>query len=214
MLVFRRPVPVHAFVRAYSAPITLGNLSPALNSQHNVRVVCSLRVHGANNISIAKTFGQGTRQRTWRYFDARSQRPKGTFRQWETKGGLRGRPDSNNPTIPETRFLQPVHPSRVSLCQLLKYLYRTGKTWAPVNLDRIQHWVDTGRLTCSREKPITARELLLSGCIHDVHDGIKILGDVRLLLSIRCYIHRSFVGCGASQVGYSHRGVSRFQDSD
>jgi len=25
--------------------------------------------------------------------------------------------------------------------------------------------------------PITARELLLSGCVHDVHDGIKILGD-------------------------------------
>ncbi|KAJ7849082.1 ribosomal protein L18e/L15P [Mycena olivaceomarginata] len=51
------------------------------------------------------------------------------------------------------------------------------KTWAPVNLDRIQHWIDEGRLVSSPEKPITARELLLSGCVHDVHDGIKILGD-------------------------------------
>jgi large subunit ribosomal protein L15 len=50
-----------------------------------------------------------------------------------------------------------------------------------VNLDRIQHWIDQGRLTSSPDKPITARELLLSGCVHDVHDGIKLLGDVRLL---------------------------------
>ncbi|KIY65715.1 ribosomal protein L15 [Cylindrobasidium torrendii FP15055 ss-10] len=51
------------------------------------------------------------------------------------------------------------------------------KTWAPVNLDRLQHWITTGRVTSSPDKPITARELLLSGCIHDAHDGIKILGD-------------------------------------
>ncbi|KAF9001992.1 ribosomal protein L18e/L15P [Cyathus striatus] len=52
-----------------------------------------------------------------------------------------------------------------------------AKIWAPVNLDRIQHWIDQGRLSSSPDKPITARELLLSGCIHDVHDGVKILGD-------------------------------------
>ncbi|KAG8953542.1 YmL10 [Tulasnella sp. 419] len=53
----------------------------------------------------------------------------------------------------------------------------TAKTYAPLNLDRIQHWIDTGRLTSSPESPITARELLLSGCVHNVHDGVKILGD-------------------------------------
>jgi large subunit ribosomal protein L15 len=37
-----------------------------------------------------------------------------------------------------------------------------------------------GRLTSSPENPVTARELLLSGCIHDAHDGIKLLGDVRI----------------------------------
>lgn len=56
--------------------------------------------------------------------------------------------------------------------------FREGKTWAPINLDRIQHWIDQGRLTSSPEKPITARELLLSGCIHNVHDGVKLLGNV------------------------------------
>lgn len=57
---------------------------------------------------------------------------------------------------------------------------RTGKTWAPVNLERIQSWVDQGRLVSSAERPITARELVLSGCVHDVHDGVKVLGDVRM----------------------------------
>lgn len=47
-----------------------------------------------------------------------------------------------------------------------------------MNLERIQHWIDQGRLKSSPEEPITARELLLSGCVHSVHDGVKILGDV------------------------------------
>ena len=55
---------------------------------------------------------------------------------------------------------------------------RNTKVYAPVNLDRIQHWIDQGRLTSSPENPITARELLQSGCVHQVHDGIKLLGDV------------------------------------
>jgi large subunit ribosomal protein L15 len=35
-------------------------------------------------------------------------------------------------------------------------------------------------LKSSPTEPITARELLLSGCIHQVHDGVKLLGDVRI----------------------------------
>ncbi|KAF5358116.1 hypothetical protein D9756_001764 [Leucocoprinus leucothites] len=62
------------------------------------------------------------------------------------------------------------------------------RTWAPVNLDRIQHWVDQGRLQSSPEKPITARELLLSGCVHQVHDGVKILGDGAEHLKTPLYI--------------------------
>ncbi|THH10001.1 hypothetical protein EW145_g1620 [Phellinidium pouzarii] len=67
----------------------------------------------------------------------------------------------------------------------------TAKTWAPVNLDRLQHWVDQGRLTSSPEKPITARELLLSGCVHNVHDGIKLLGDGSEHLKSPIYIEPS-----------------------
>ncbi|KAF8558420.1 ribosomal protein L15 [Imleria badia] len=51
------------------------------------------------------------------------------------------------------------------------------KTYAAVNLDRLQHWIDQGRLHSTPEKPITAKELLLSGCVHNVHDGIKLLGN-------------------------------------
>ena len=56
-----------------------------------------------------------------------------------------------------------------------------GKTYAPVNLDRIAHWIEQGRLTSSPENPITARDLVTSGCIHNAHDGVKLLGDVRHL---------------------------------
>ncbi|GBE82532.1 ribosomal protein L18e/L15P [Sparassis latifolia] len=57
------------------------------------------------------------------------------------------------------------------------FVNQTAKTWAPVNLDRIQHWIDQGRLQSTPDNPITARELLLSGCIHNVHDGVKLLGN-------------------------------------
>lgn len=72
---------------------------------------------------------------------------------------------------------------------LTSLLYRNAKTWAPVNLDRLQHWIDQGRITSSPEQPITARELVLSKCIHNVHDGIKILGDVSSLKLDSRYAH-------------------------
>ncbi|KXN90460.1 50S ribosomal protein L15 [Leucoagaricus sp. SymC.cos] len=68
------------------------------------------------------------------------------------------------------------------------FINPNSRTYAPVNLDRIQHWIDQGRLETSPEKPITARELLLSGCVHDVHDGIKILGDGAKHLKTPLYI--------------------------
>ncbi|KAK0551274.1 YmL10 [Tilletia horrida] len=52
----------------------------------------------------------------------------------------------------------------------------THKTeYVPLNLDRIQHWIDQGRLDPSQ--PISAYHLLHSRCVHKVKDGIKILGD-------------------------------------
>ena len=63
-----------------------------------------------------------------------------------------------------------------------QFLCRNRKTYAEVNLDRLQHWIDQGRLHSTPENPITAKELLLSGCVHNVHDGIKLLGNVRAVL--------------------------------
>lgn len=70
-----------------------------------------------------------------------------------------------------------------------------GKTYAPVNLDRIAHWIEQGRLTSSPEKPITAKELVLSGCIHNAHDGVKLLGDVRRLPAFCIFFTRLLMRC-------------------
>jgi len=46
---------------------------------------------------------------------------------------------------------------------------------SPVNLNRIQYWINQGRL--NPRKPITLKELNRSGCIHGVaKDGVKLLG--------------------------------------
>jgi large subunit ribosomal protein L15 len=44
---------------------------------------------------------------------------------------------------------------------------------APVNLDRIQQWIDQGRI--DPNQPITVRELVQSRCIHQAKDGVKLL---------------------------------------
>jgi hypothetical protein len=70
-----------------------------------------------------------------------------------------------------------------------------------------------GRLTSSPENPITARELLLSGCIHDAHDGIKLLGDVctasklHLVLSLNRLVARF-----CPQVQDIHHTIPRLQE--
>ncbi|KAF2014760.1 ribosomal protein L15 [Aaosphaeria arxii CBS 175.79] len=46
---------------------------------------------------------------------------------------------------------------------------------SPINLDRIQSWIDQGRLDAS--KPITMKELAKSRCLHGVKKhGVKLLG--------------------------------------
>jgi large subunit ribosomal protein L15 len=44
---------------------------------------------------------------------------------------------------------------------------------SPVNLDRIQSWIDQGRLGPTRL--ITLKELVKSRCIHGIKDGVKLL---------------------------------------
>lgn len=49
---------------------------------------------------------------------------------------------------------------------------------SPINLDRIQSWIDQGRLDPS--KPITMKELAKSRCLHGVkRHGVKLLAKVR-----------------------------------
>lgn len=50
-----------------------------------------------------------------------------------------------------------------------------------LNLDRVQSWIDQGRLDASR--PITVKELHESRCTHGIKDGVKLLARVRLSLS-------------------------------
>jgi large subunit ribosomal protein L15 len=54
--------------------------------------------------------------------------------------------------------------------------FRFSRNLTQLNLDRLQSWVDQGRLNPNR--PITMLELKSSGCIRSVRDGIKLLGGV------------------------------------
>ncbi len=62
---------------------------------------------------------------------------------------------------------------------------------SPVNLDRIQSWIDQGRLDPS--KPITMKELNDSRCLHGVKDGVKLLarGAQELRTPINIVISRA-----------------------
>lgn len=52
---------------------------------------------------------------------------------------------------------------------------RFSVTMSPLNLDRLQSWIDQGKIDAT--KPITMKELVDSRCLHGVKDGVKLLGD-------------------------------------
>ncbi len=47
---------------------------------------------------------------------------------------------------------------------------------SPLNVDRVQAWIDQGRIDPS--KPITLKELNESRCLHGIKDGVKLLARV------------------------------------
>ncbi|KAF2759005.1 ribosomal protein L15 [Pseudovirgaria hyperparasitica] len=51
--------------------------------------------------------------------------------------------------------------------------YRFTQEFAKVNVDRIQQWIDQGRL--DPKKPITLRDLQRSRCTHGLKEGVKLL---------------------------------------
>jgi len=56
---------------------------------------------------------------------------------------------------------------------------RFSRSWGIVNLDRLQQWIDSGRI--DNTKKITMKELLDSGCcgkLRKDQQGVKLLGNV------------------------------------
>ncbi|KAI4214166.1 MAG: hypothetical protein LQ351_003251 [Letrouitia transgressa] len=66
-----------------------------------------------------------------------------------------------------------------------------SKDIVPLNLDKIQSWVDQGRLDPT--KPITIKELAASRCASDIKDGIKLLagGSERVSHSLNIIVSRA-----------------------
>jgi large subunit ribosomal protein L15 len=62
---------------------------------------------------------------------------------------------------------------------------------SPINLNRIQEWIDQGRLDPT--KPITVKELAKSRCLHGVKDGVKLLarGSEQLRTPIEILVSRA-----------------------
>lgn len=54
---------------------------------------------------------------------------------------------------------------------------KEGHRLSKINLDRIQHLIDTGRLNTGEGKVITIRELHRAG-INGIKDGVHIMGRV------------------------------------
>ncbi len=53
--------------------------------------------------------------------------------------------------------------------------------YEPLNLNRLQHLIDSGRIDVS--KPINMQTLHLSGAVGKIRHGVKLLADVRLCYS-------------------------------
>lgn len=62
---------------------------------------------------------------------------------------------------------------------------------APINLNRIQYWINAGRLDPTQ--PITLKSLYYSKCIHQVKDGVKLLarGKEELTSPIHIVVSRA-----------------------
>ncbi|KAK7514311.1 mitochondrial 54S ribosomal protein uL15m [Phyllosticta citriasiana] len=62
---------------------------------------------------------------------------------------------------------------------------------SPLNLDRLQEWIDQGRLDPS--KPISIKELHDSRCLHGVKDGVKLLarGADQMRSPVRIVVSRA-----------------------
>jgi large subunit ribosomal protein L15 len=62
---------------------------------------------------------------------------------------------------------------------------------SPVNLNKIQYWINAGRLDPTQ--PITLKELVESNCIHGIKEGVKLLarGKTELTTPIHVVVSRA-----------------------
>ena len=65
-------------------------------------------------------------------------------------------------------------------CALILHLRFSHKDYAILNVGQIQEWIDLGRLVPKEKDFVTTRDLVVSGVIKNVQDGVKILGKVRV----------------------------------
>ena len=74
---------------------------------------------------------------------------------------------------------------------LANWRFRFSAEMSPINLDRIQSWIDQGRLDPTQ--PITVKELNDSRCLHGVKDGVKLLarGKEQLKTPINILVSRA-----------------------
>ncbi|KAF2817666.1 ribosomal protein L15 [Mytilinidion resinicola] len=81
---------------------------------------------------------------------------------------------------------------------------------SPLNLDRLQNWIDQGRLDPS--KPITMKELNDSRCLHGVKDGVKLLarGAEHLKTPINLVVSRASTAAIAAIEGAGGTVTTRF----
>lgn len=62
-----------------------------------------------------------------------------------------------------------------------KFICRHSTPMAPLNLGRLQQWIDAGRLDTSRV--ITMKDLLDSRAVHKIQYGVKLLADVSSIIT-------------------------------
>ena len=80
----------------------------------------------------------------------------------------------------------------------------------PVNLDRVQSWVDQGRLDPT--KPITIKELSDSRCVTNIKDGVKLLarGSEQLKTPLNIVISRASAAAISAIEGVGGSVITRY----
>lgn len=183
----------------------LGNLAPAPGSAHKVSSLSAAPKERAK-LTILLLISAETYW-SWYWIWSRRNVRKGSqgtgssLGKWQASAALRWRSDAHHSRLPQAWLQEPVsavlHPSLTSCdpaAALLPFAIDRELTSAvlaprslnqqmtPLNLDRLQHWIDRGLIDPS--KPITMKELFETRCVHGIKDGVKLLGDVSFGLTL------------------------------